>query len=181
MRKTSWPTEIAVIVAVSRNNVIGAAGKIPWHSAWDFKQFKAITSRAHHEGDFNTLIMGRKTFESIGRPLPGRETIVVSHNPDLQIEGCKVARSLEDAIRQAQGYKIFICGGEEIYRAAKAHATKYYVTYVDITVEGDTYFPGMPDCFSATASHHQVDADRKEGEPACHTIEYEHIIPGLDT
>lgn len=181
MRKTVWPTEIAIIVAVARNNVIGYQGKIPWHSSWDLKQFKAITSHAHHEGDFNTLIMGRKTFESIGRPLPGRETIVVSRNPGLVIEGCKVASSIEDAIRQAQGYKIFICGGEEIYRAAMPRVTKFYVTYVDLETPGDAFFPGVPEPFSATAAHHQAPSDRKEGEPACYTVEYEHIIPGLDT
>lgn len=84
-------------------------------------------------------------------------------------------------MRLANGETIFICGGAEIYREGMRNVDKFLITRVDLEPEGDTFFPEMPSEFSPTGSHHQRPEDRKDGEPACYIMEYEHLIPGLDT
>ncbi|RMG12375.1 MAG: dihydrofolate reductase [Deltaproteobacteria bacterium] len=127
---------LALIVAVGRHRVIGKAGDLPWHLPEDLKHFKATTMG-------HALIMGRRTFDSIGRPLPGRRCIVVSRQADLAIPGAEVAHSLEAAIALARRTDPmpFVIGGGMLYEAALPLATHLYLTEVDRAVDGDTYFP----------------------------------------
>lgn len=129
------PQMVSIIVAIAENNVIGANNQLIWHIPEDLKRFKALTT-GHH------VIMGRKTFESIGRPLPKRTNIVVSRSKNYVAEGCIVATSLEEALKvSASDSEVFIIGGGELYRQALPMAHKLYITLVHKKFEGDTLFP----------------------------------------
>ena len=127
---------ISIIVAMSENDVIGRDNRMPWHLSADLKRFKKLTM-GHH------MIMGRKTFESIGRLLPGRTTIILSRDPDFSFEGALTATSLEAALELAKDDdEVFVVGGGEIYRMALTLAEKLYLTRVHCTVDdGDVTFP----------------------------------------
>ncbi len=135
-RPASLPP-LALIVAVARNGVIGKGGVLPWHISEDLKHFKNTT-----EG--HAVIMGRKTFESIGRPLPQRRNIVISRRKGASFPGCEVASSLADAIDLARTTDEcpFIIGGASLYGEALPLATEIHLTTIDRDVEGDTQFPG---------------------------------------
>lgn len=130
-----------IVVAVSRNGIIGRDGDLPWRLSTDLKRFKALTLG-------KPLIMGRKTFQSIGKPLPGRPTIVITRDEGFSVEGVRSAHSLDEAIEIAaalaeQDGKTEICivGGGEIYRQAFKISDKLEVTHVETDVAGDTSFP----------------------------------------
>jgi len=128
---------LSLIVAMSRNRAIGRAGTLPWRLSDDLKRFKQLTMG-------HPIIMGRKTFESIGKPLPGRTSIVVTRQADFHPPNVLVSKSLSDAIRLAASkddQEAFVVGGGEIYAAALPLVDRLYVTSVDAHVEGDTYFP----------------------------------------
>lgn len=127
------------VAAMSENRVIGRGSRIPWHLPEDFKWFKQLTMG-------HILVMGRKTFESIGRPLPGRETIVLSRS-QFAHPGVRVISDLSDAGAAAQGREVFICGGAEIYGLALPHCSDLYLTLVKQTVEGDVFFPPFEGLF----------------------------------
>lgn len=133
---------IALVAAQAENRVIGRGQDIPWQVKGEQALFKKITMGG-------TLIMGRKTYDSIGRPLPGRTTIVVSRNADLAIEGCETATSLDAAISRAAaiGAPIFIAGGGDLYRQALDQADELHLTTIHTEVVGDIYFPEVPDSF----------------------------------
>ncbi len=135
--------EKIIIAAVSLNNVIGKNGTIPWHSKEDFKHFKNTTMSF-------PLIMGRKTFESLGKPLPGRDHLIVTRNKDYktEFEKVKIFHSLANAISfsdKLNSEKIFIIGGGEIYKEAMQIADKLIISIMKMNVEGDTYFPTIND------------------------------------
>ncbi len=126
---------ISLIVARSENRVIGRDGDLPWHLPADLKRFKRLTLR-------HTVIMGRKTFESIGRPLPRRRSIVLSRNPDYRPEGAEVAHGLERALELAAGEtEVFVIGGARVFAEALPRADRLYLTLVHAEVEGDVFFP----------------------------------------
>ena len=132
---------VALIAAVAANGVIGADNAMPWHLPSDFAHFKRTTMG-------KPLIMGRRTFESIGRPLPGRTTIVVTRRQGYRPPGAHVAHSLPEALELAQNVaadthvgEVMVAGGGEIYREAMPHAQRLYVTHVDLSPAGDTVFP----------------------------------------
>src|SRR5690606_35726496 len=128
---------ISLIVAHSQNYVIGNKGSIPWHLSDDLKRFKDITTG-------HAIIMGRKTYESIGRPLPNRTNIVVTRNTEFKAEGVQVASSLDEAVKLAgNDPEIFIIGGGEIYKQALKKADRVYATIIDTEIEGDTHFPRL--------------------------------------
>lgn len=136
---TEKPTSLlplALIVAVARNGVIGKGGALPWHVSEDLKHFKN-TTKGH------AVIMGRKTFESIGRPLPQRRNIVISRREGASFAGCEVANSLTKAIDLARTSDAcpFIIGGASLYHEALPLATEIHLTTIDSEVEGDTHFP----------------------------------------
>ena len=129
---------LAMIAAMAKNRVIGRDNKIPWHHPDDLRHFKQLTLG-------HALIMGRATYDSIGRPLPGRRTIVVSRNRALRIEGCDVAPDLDAALALARATdpEPFIAGGGQIYAEALPRATTLYLTRLDDTHLGDAYFPEL--------------------------------------
>jgi dihydrofolate reductase len=132
---------VSVIVAAADNDVIGLGGRVPWHLSADLRRFKALTM-GHH------LIVGRKTWESIGRPLPGRTMIVVSRGPQQLPEDVQLAPSLEAALataRCAGETEAFVAGGGEIYAHALPLADRIYLTRVHATPKGDTWLPPYPD------------------------------------
>ena len=127
--------KISVIVAMSKNCVIGINNSLPWHISDDLKRFKKLTTN-------HPIVMGRKTFDSIGKPLKERLNIVISKNKKLKIDGVTIVNSLDEAIRITKDSpNIFIIGGEQIYRLAMPIATHLYLTEVDISIEGDAFFP----------------------------------------
>ena len=120
---------------MAKNRTIGINNTLPWRCSEDLKHFKSLTM-GHH------MIMGRKTFDSIGKALPGRTTVVVTRDRELQIESCIVTHSLEQAIAACAGdSEIFIVGGAEIYTQSLALADTLYITEIQQDVEGDAHFP----------------------------------------
>ncbi|EWH21959.1 dihydrofolate reductase [Bacillus haynesii] len=127
---------ISLIAAMDRNRLIGKDNDLPWHLPQDLKYFKEVT-KGH------AVIMGRKTFESIGRPLPHRENIIITSNKELDIPNCQVMHSAEEAVRFAKNRneECFVIGGSTLYTDILPFADKLYVTKIDETFEGDRYFP----------------------------------------
>jgi dihydrofolate reductase len=124
---------INIIVAASLNNVIGKDNKLIWRQSADLKRFKELTTG-------KTVVMGRKTYDSIGKPLPNRRNIVITLQ-DIEIPGCEVVHSLEDALKVDD--EIFILGGGEIYQKSIILANKIFLTRILTEIEGDTYFPQL--------------------------------------
>ncbi len=126
---------ISMIVARSRNHVIGRDNQMPWKISADLQFFKRVTMG-------HPVIMGRKTWESIGRPLPGRRNIVVSHNVDLQLTGAEVVHSLDAALKTLNEFpRVFVIGGEQLFKQAFDKADRLYITEIDLDIDdGDTFF-----------------------------------------
>jgi dihydrofolate reductase len=128
---------VSLIVAMSRNRVIGRDNALPWHLPADLKRFKELTM-GHH------IVMGRKTWESIKRLLPGRTSVVITRDRDFKLPGAKIASSLQDALRQCgDDPEVFVIGGAQIFRVALPVAERIYLTTVDAAIEGDTFMPTM--------------------------------------
>lgn len=128
---------ISLLVAMDQKRGIGMDGKLPWRLSSDLKRFRELTM-GHH------IIVGRKTFESIGKPLPGRQTIVVTRNLSYKIEGCLIAGSVQAAIKLAEERgetEAFVIGGADVYAQALGVADRVYLTEVHAEVEADTFFP----------------------------------------
>jgi dihydrofolate reductase len=129
--------KVSLIVAVTSAGVIGRSGRLPWRLSADLRRFKRLTM-GHH------IIMGRKTFDSIGRVLPGRTTVVVSRQRELVIPGVQVVGSLEAALRAAEeDPEVFVIGGSDIFRLALKRADRIYQTLVHAHVAGDVHFPQL--------------------------------------
>ncbi len=127
--------KISILVAMAKNRTIGVNNTLPWRCPEDLKHFKTLTM-GHH------MIMGRKTFDSIGKPLPGRTTVVVSRNNELKVEGCIVVHSLQEAIAACtEDPEIFVVGGAELYQQAISLVDTLYITEIQQDVEGDAHFP----------------------------------------
>jgi dihydrofolate reductase len=128
-------SHLALVAAVARNGVIGANNRMPWHLPAELKHFRALTMG-------HRIIMGRKTWESLGRPLPARENVIVSRNAALVAPGCKVAASLDAALRDCTfPDPIFCIGGAELYRMALPLADEIHLTEIDADFPGDTVMP----------------------------------------
>ncbi len=141
------------VVAMAENRVIGKEGRLPWHFSSDLKHFKQLTMG-------QTILMGRKTFESIGKPLPGRENFVLSRTKStplpssprfaggrIEVEGVKVFDSLENALKSASNKKIFVIGGASLYEQTMSLADGIYLTQIHENFEGDTFYPKVPKDF----------------------------------
>ena len=131
--------KISMIAAMGKDRVIGLNNEMPWHLPADLKWFKKTTLGS-------PVIMGRKTYDSIGSPLPGRLNIILSRNKHLKIKGCQVVNSLDDALKLAKAEnsdskEIFITGGAQLYNRFLKDADRLYLTLIDETFEGDTFFP----------------------------------------
>ena len=126
---------VSIIAAMDRNRLIGNKNQLPWHLPADLAHFKKVTMG-------KPVIMGRKTFESIGRPLPGRTNIVLTRSADFHAENVLVAQSLQQALEYAAGNdEVMIIGGSSIYELALPEANRLYMTYVQDTCQGDAWFP----------------------------------------
>jgi dihydrofolate reductase len=128
---------VSLVAALARNRVIGTGNRLPWHLPEDLRRFKRLTMGA-------PVIMGRKTHESIGKPLPGRRNIVVTRQPGARWEGCEVAGSLEAALAAAgDAPEVFVIGGAELYAAALPRADRLHLTLIDAEYEGNAFFPAF--------------------------------------
>lgn len=144
---------VSLIAAVATNGVIGRDGRMPWHLPEDLKRFKALTMG-------HAIVMGRKTFDSIGRLLPGRRTIIITRQRNYRVEGAEVVNSLDDAIALARDDdEVFVIGGGEIYAQALPLATRLHLTEIDATAEGDVRFPAIQ-----KAQWHEIDRESRRAE-----------------
>ncbi|MCR4302414.1 MAG: type 3 dihydrofolate reductase [Sulfuricaulis sp.] len=144
---------VSLIAAMAENRVIGVNNKLPWHLPADLRHFRQLTTG-------HPVIMGRRNYESIGKPLPDRANIVVTRNPAFRAPGCQVKNSLEEALREIQDKsEIFIIGGAEIYRQSIGSADRIYLTLVHAEIDGDTYFPEFDrgDWQEVSRVHHTAD------------------------
>lgn len=147
--------KISLVAAVSKNNVIGNKGKLPWHLPADMHHFRELTMG-------KPVIMGRKTFESIGKPLEGRESIVMTSDPNYQAEGRVVVHSIEEALKAAEGNEeVVIIGGGKIYEEFLPQADRIYLTEIHQDFEGDTYFPEFDQNEWQETSRQDFEADEK--------------------
>jgi dihydrofolate reductase len=134
---TGHRSRISLIVAMARNRVIGADNRIPWHLPNELKLFKSLTM-GHH------IVMGRRTYESISRLLPGRTTVIVTRQSDYSVPGAIVAHSVREALDACRGDdEIFVIGGADIFREALPLADRIYLTVVDAEPQGDVFMPDM--------------------------------------
>ncbi|HIO92441.1 MAG TPA: type 3 dihydrofolate reductase [Leucothrix mucor] len=155
--------KISMIAAMAHQRVIGKDQKMPWHLPADLAFFKKTTMGS-------PILMGRKTYESIGRPLPGRLNLVVTRSPDLKIAGCEVVTSLEQAMSVAQekssdSNEVFITGGSHLYKSFLDKADRLYLTMIDADLEGDTYFPDYTQYNWQEVDHEDHQADDKNIYP----------------
>ena len=128
-------TRISIISAMASNRAIGIRNTLPWQLPEDLKHFKSLTM-GHH------IVMGRKTYDSIGKPLPGRDTVIVTRNADFAVPGCLAVNSLEAALTVSHGEaEVFFVGGAELYRQALAIAHRIYLTEIQRVFDGDAFFP----------------------------------------
>jgi dihydrofolate reductase len=165
---------LALIAAVAKNGVIGSSGALPWRLSSDLKHFKAATMG-------KPLVMGRKTYQSIGGPLAGRTTIVVTRDPAFAAEGVSVARGIEDALRLAEAAaraggveEILVAGGGEIYAETIGRASRLHLTEVDVAPKGDAHFPPIdPDQWREVSRQQGERGPRDEADFAF--VEYERV------
>ena len=146
---------VSLVVAAAKNNVIGRDGELPWHLPDDLRHFKRLTTG-------KPIIMGRRTFESIGRPLPDRHNIVMTRDPDYAAAGCDVVTSVSDALKLADDdSEVMVIGGGQVYLDFLHRADRIYMTRVQAEIDGDTYFPEIdPNEWQLVSSEHH-DADEK--------------------
>jgi len=129
------PRRVSLIAAMAENRVIGVNNALPWHLPADLRHFRELTTG-------HPIIMGRRNYESIGKPLPNRTNIIVTRNPTYDAPGCTVTHSLADALHFSEhDPEVFIIGGGDIYRQALKEANRIYLTLVHAEIPGDTFFP----------------------------------------
>ncbi|RYY96660.1 MAG: dihydrofolate reductase [Chitinophagaceae bacterium] len=156
---------LSLLVAADAANVIGKDNRLPWHLPNDLKYFKNLTWGA-------PILMGRKTFDSIGKALPGRYSIVITRNPEWTHDGVEVVHSIEAAIAAAQRHNVhelFLIGGAEIFRSALPQAGRVYLTRIHHRFEGDTWFPELPATEWKLVKETHAPADAKNAWP--HTFQ----------
>jgi dihydrofolate reductase len=160
---------ISIIAAVADNNVIGGNNKLLWRLPADLKRFKQLTLG-------HPVIMGRKTFESIGKPLPGRENVVITRNPDFKAEGITIVRSLDEVLKKFSGQDVFIIGGAEIYAQSMSLADKIFLTRIYQLFEGDSFFPAIDERIWKVKREEMHEPDEKNPYRYAF-IDYERIKP----
>jgi dihydrofolate reductase len=151
---------LCIVAAMGRNLAIGKDGRMPWHLPAELQHFKRTTLG-------KPVAMGRKTYEAIGRPLPGRQNLVISRNPAYQAPGCQVVASLVEAVHAAEGTELMVIGGGELYRQALPLASRMVLTMIDIEPEADTWFPQWD------ASEWQMLSSQRFAADAANPLDYE--------
>ena len=148
--------QISMIAAMAKGRVIGKNNAMPWHLPADFAWFKQNTLN-------KPIIMGRKTYDSIGRALPGRRNIVLTRNADWSALGVETVKSIDEALRLLEGVQeVVIIGGGSIYQECLPRATRLYLTHIDLDVDGDTYFPEWGEGWTVSYSEeHSIDEKNK--------------------
>ena len=149
---------VGLIVAYAKNRVFGKNGKMPWYIKGEQRRFKRLTTG-------NVIIMGRKTFEDMGKPLPDRLNIILSTTKNFDCENCITCKSLAEALELCNGRDSFICGGERLFKEGLALADKLYITKIEADFEGDVYFPEFDE-----TQFEVIVEERVEGE-----IPYEYL------
>ena len=157
---------LAIIAAVAANGVIGHRGGLPWTLPEDLRHFKALTMG-------HTLVMGRATYDSIGRPLPGRRTIVITRQTVWSVPGVDVAHSVDEALLMAGRGDVFVAGGGDVYRQCLDRADRLHLTLVGVAVDGDTWFPD----FDRTVFHEVAREEHPEGPLPFAFVTYERREP----
>ena len=153
---------VSIVVAMSADRLIGQGGGLPWRLPADLRHFKSITMG-------KPILMGRKTHESIGKPLPGRENIVLTRDRSFRAEGCRVVHAIDEALAAAGDHdELMVIGGAEIYRALLDRADRMYVTIVEGDFAGDTHFPDYDEKEWAEATRERYGADDRN--PHAHTF-----------
>jgi len=148
---------LSIVVAMDSNRLIGKDNGLPWHLPADLAFFKKLTTG-------NTILMGRKTFDSIGRPLPNRCNIIITRNADIEIAGCEVVNSIEKALSLVQSEtEVMVIGGAKLYQQILPIADRLYITQVEGEFDGDTYFPHYDedDWLEVSCESHQPDEKNK--------------------
>ncbi|WP_338447932.1 dihydrofolate reductase [Niallia oryzisoli] len=147
---------ISFIVAMDKNRVIGKDNKLPWHLPADLKFFKKVTMG-------HPIIMGRNTFESIGKPLPGRENIIVTRNKEYKQEGCTIIHSVKELLdlSSRKDEEVFVIGGSELFQATFSVADRLYITKIEEEFAGDTYFPEFNESNWVLVSQEKGEKDEK--------------------
>jgi dihydrofolate reductase len=151
------------VVAMAKNRVIGKDNRLPWHFKSDMKHFKELTLG-------HTVIMGRKTFESIGRPLPGRENFVLSRT-SKEYQGVRRFDSVEKAFKEVKTKHCFVIGGSQVYKETLSHVKGIYLTAIDQEFEGDTFYPEIPTNFK------EISRIRLQDEPKIEVVYYGYCEP----
>ncbi len=154
---------LSIVVAMDSNRLIGKDNGLPWHLPADLAFFKKLTTG-------NTILMGRKTFDSIGRPLPNRRNIIITRNAEIEITGCEVVNSIEEALSLAQGEtEVMVIGGAKLYQQILPIADRLYITQIEGEFDGDIYFPSYNE-----AEWSQISLDSREpdedNQHKCHFI-----------
>ncbi len=152
-------TDLSVIVAMDENRLIGSNNTLPWHLPADLRYFRASTLG-------KPVVMGRKTFESIGKPLPGRRNIVVTRNPDFAAEGCEVVNDIDAAIELcADCEEIMLIGGATLYAQVLPRASRLYLTRIHHAFDGDTWFPEIDEAAWRVENRQDFDPDHNNPYP----------------
>jgi dihydrofolate reductase len=148
--------QITLIAAMGKNRAIGFEGRMPWHLPAELQHFKRVTMG-------KSIVMGRKTWQSIGRPLPGRQNIVISRNMDFLAPGADVAHSLQAAVKISEADEVMVIGGGQLYQLAIPLARRMVLTLIDIQPQADTWFPDWEDKHwqQTTEQSFPVDADNR--------------------
>lgn len=161
---------LSILVAMSSNRVIGKNNALPWHLSPDLKHFKTLTMG-------RAIIMGRKTYESIGRPLPGRTNVVITRQKDYQAKGAIIVNSVDEALKVCSAHddangEAFLIGGAELYRQTIAHCHRLYITEIQRDFDGDTFFPefNVGEWQEITREKHYSEVDSLE----YHFVTYDH-------
>ena len=154
---------LSIVVAMDCNRLIGKDNELPWYLPADLAFFKKLTTG-------NTILMGRRTFDSIGRPLPSRRNIIITRNTNIEITGCEVVNSIEEALSLAQGEtEVMVIGGAKLYQQILPIADRLYITQIESEFDGDTYFPSYNE-----AEWFQISLDSREPDEdnhhKCHFI-----------
>lgn len=158
--------QISLIAAMSNHRVIGSTNQIPWHLSSDLKHFKALTLH-------KPVVMGRKTYESIGRPLPQRENLILTSNPNYKVTGCRTAHSINEVfeiLQHLHAEEVFVIGGAQLYQAFLPLAQRIYLTLVAAELEGDTFFPVFDESLWNVVSSEEHPADAKNDYPYCFKV-----------